>query len=522
MKFIFIICLSFFNYFPTNFTLKAAENINIKFEDMSIPISINQLSKLNLYKEDSTELIDWIKANGLERVFKLSQYLEFPIFRQDNFSKQIIRSWIGKKFLSEFSNIFIVPEDTNGILLFNTIESLLEKKKVVNSLDILKEIPIKEIEIDIDNLISIISTWKKALEDEQKFNKKLNKLNYEDLKISKNINLDNQVNFNYFNKKYNLKVSHRSNPLSLDLWIPEMNSNKDLIIFMPGLGGDISNFRWLGKGLSKKGWPVIFIDHIGSNSDAIKASIKGENPLPEGEDIFLYRLKDLDAVIKAHINGSFDLKNKSYILMGHSLGSLVSILYEGNLPRKSFSSRCEKAFNDFALTNLSKLIQCQLLELPIPEFKKSLNSKGIIGFSSFGNLIWSNRESNGVNVPVLFIGGTYDLITPLVNEQFRTFLASESNKLNRFLIIEGASHFSPIRVIQEISEEKIDNDVFKIQQNFIGINPFDFQEISLSIIVQFLKNLDRGKGLSIIKKANIRNINFHLLDKKELIEIYRN
>ena len=64
MKYIFIIFFSFCGLFFNN-GLKAAEKINIKFEEMEIPLTIEQLSKLEKYKDDSTELLDWLKNNGL-------------------------------------------------------------------------------------------------------------------------------------------------------------------------------------------------------------------------------------------------------------------------------------------------------------------------------------------------------------------------------------------------------------------------------------------------------------------------
>ena len=155
MKFIFIFCLSFLNFFSANFTSKAAEKINIKFEEMSIPISIDELSKLDKLNNESTELIDWFSNNGLEIIFELSKYLKFPIFKQDGFSKQILRSWIGKKVLSELSNTFIVPNDINGIQVYNTIEKLLEQQKEISTIDILKNISAEEIQLDVDNLIKI-------------------------------------------------------------------------------------------------------------------------------------------------------------------------------------------------------------------------------------------------------------------------------------------------------------------------------------------------------------------------------
>ena len=208
--------------------------------------------------------------------------------------------------------------------------------------------------------------------------------------------------------------------------------------------------------------------------------------------------------------------------MGHSLGALISMLYEGNSPNDEFLSRCENSLHDFALTNLSKMLQCQLLEIPIPEFEKSKELKAIVGFNSFGSLIWSNKRNSGIDVPILFIGGTFDLITPLVSEQFKLFLANESNELNRFLIIEGASHFSPIRIENKNLSQKKSSDVFKIQENFIGINPYKFQNFTLKIIIKFLNNLERKEGLKLVQKENIDNLNFHILGEKELRKILSN
>ena len=64
VKYIFIIFFSFCGLFFNN-GLRAAEKINIKFEEMKIPLTIEQLSKLEKYKDDSTELIDWLKKMDL-------------------------------------------------------------------------------------------------------------------------------------------------------------------------------------------------------------------------------------------------------------------------------------------------------------------------------------------------------------------------------------------------------------------------------------------------------------------------
>ena len=72
MKNFFIIFFGFCGLFFSN-SLKAAEKINIKFEEMEIPLTIEQLSKLEKYKDDSTELIDWLKnkPQKLKKIIKM-------------------------------------------------------------------------------------------------------------------------------------------------------------------------------------------------------------------------------------------------------------------------------------------------------------------------------------------------------------------------------------------------------------------------------------------------------------------
>ena len=148
MKYIFIIFFSFCSLFFNN-SLRAAEKINIKFEEMEIPFTIEQLSKLEKYKDDSTELIDWLKKNGLIRVFELSKFLEFPVFKEEGLNREILRSWIGRKILTELSQSIRVPNDNNGTEIYNTIENLLDQKKEVSILDIIKALPSEEISLDI-------------------------------------------------------------------------------------------------------------------------------------------------------------------------------------------------------------------------------------------------------------------------------------------------------------------------------------------------------------------------------------
>ena len=515
MKYIFILFFSFCNFFLANGSSKAAEKITIKFEEMKIPLTIEQLSKLETYKEDSTEVIDWFKKNGFSKFFELSKFLKFSVFKEEGLNRKVLRSWVGRKILSELSKTIIVPNDKDGIEVFNTIENLLEDKKEVSTLDILKALPSEEISLDFDNLILIISSWKKELVSQQDLISKLNSLKdskEEIFKSGKNIETSDVIKVNK-----RIYSPHREEDLEVEFWrVEKASSDKELIIFMPGLGGDIDNFKWIGKELTKKGWPILFLDHRGSNSETFTEVLEGNEVIPGVADFFLYRMKDLDQVLKAHRNGFFGLDNDSYILMGHSLGALIGLLYEGNKPIDGLESRCNLALKDFAVTNLSKLLQCQLTELPFPKKNSYKKATSIIGFNTFGSLIWPNEKSSGIDVPILLIGGTYDLITPLISEQFKVFLSAD-NSSNRFLIVEGASHFSPIRINNKGNKEN--NDVFKISEPFIGSNPISVQNISLKVIIEFLDRIKKNESLTTISNQRQINPDFHILDRETIDKI---
>ena len=204
--------------------------------------------------------------------------------------------------------------------------------------------------------------------------------------------------------------------------------------------------------------------------------------------------------------------------MGHSLGALIALLYEGNKPTNQLDERCDSALKDFAVTNLSKLLQCQLNEISYFEKKRDNKAKAIIGFNSFGSLVWPNENSAGIKIPTLLVGGTYDLITPLMNEQFIVFSALK-NPLNRFLIIEGASHFSPIRINNSSKENY---DVFKISESFIGSDPILVQNLSSKFIVEFIRSIKDKEVPSVIKNQREMGLDFHFLDLETIKEVSKN
>ena len=136
-------------------------------------------------------------------------------------------------------------------------------------------------------------------------------------------------------------------------------------MLMPGLGGSADQLSWLAAALADRGWPVLVVVHPGSDQQALQASLLGDAP-PPGAESLPQRLADLQAVLEAQREGQLPALGpapageQGVVLGGHSLGGLAALMGAGLVPERGLVRRCELALASLPLTNLSRLLQCQL------------------------------------------------------------------------------------------------------------------------------------------------------------------
>ncbi|NDD45608.1 MAG: alpha/beta fold hydrolase, partial [Synechococcaceae bacterium WB9_4xB_025] len=75
-------------------------------------------------------------------------------------------------------------------------------------------------------------------------------------------------------------------------------------------------------GLQQRGWPVLLLDHPGSDERAVRELLEGRRP-PPGAETLSDRVLDLQAVVRAVEQGSLPRLGDQVVLMGHSLGASV-------------------------------------------------------------------------------------------------------------------------------------------------------------------------------------------------------
>jgi len=361
-------------------------------------------------------------------------------------------------------------------------------------------------------LIEVANNWRSELKKQQKLISDLDSVD----EISVEMEESNLFPFEIKETEYeliSLYVEHRKEPLKLEVWNPSFRekTRKNWILLMPGLGGDRNHFHWLARSLSHNGWPVVVLDHPGSDSLALEALVKGRLPLT-GAEVIPDRMNDLESVIKAKKLGKIDISAEKVVLMGHSLGALTAILSSGAKVDDQLGDRCQKVLDNLSLTNLSSLLQCQLVDITLPDRKNMENLSAIVGINSFGSFLWQVNSDNQINVPLFLTGGTFDLVTPSISEQLGLLLSVSSSPFSRVLLIEGASHFSPIRVEGQMSQSE-GKDLFNLGESIVGYHPLSVQSLLAFQIVSFLEKLEEKKSIPSKIKLTRGELRFHVLDR---------
>ena len=509
---------------------KSAERLEVQFEDMSIPIPVNELaewvdgmsipssikdlSEWALDGGQNSEISSWLNLLDLESRAGLAKILKAPVIKNRSMARQVLRSWVGRQLLDEVSDLVRLDDDRSGARVFNTLEALLESQPQVSTIDLLKALPGEKIYLDLDAFIQVANRWRTELKKQQKLVLDIGLLPSQSKPSLEPELVGFDENKESSSELKKLAVGHRIAPLMIEIWKPsrEVPSRSSWIVFMPGWGGTPDHFRWLARRLSQNGWPIVLLEHPGSDAKAVQELLEGRRLAP-GAEVLPDRLADLYSVLKAKDEGGLDLPGAKLVLMGHSLGALTAFLAAGAVPEPDLDKRCVRALDALSLTNISQLLQCHMVDVQLPPTKKNLDElEAIVAINSFGSLLWPSERESKLSIPVFLTGGTSDLITPALTEQLGLLLTTTSNFLSRVLLIEKASHFSPIRV-QGQGQKESGEDLFHLGEAFVGGQPLQVQNLLGTQIIRFLEDFELGKALELALNQKKGNLKFHLLDR---------
>lgn len=513
--------------------LAAAEVLEIQLDSLRVPIPLAQLEAWSREPpgrgrrdpaEESSDVAAWFALLDGERKRDLRQLLRAPLLRDQSFGQQLLDSWAGSQLLGELGTLLTTAggQSTTSLLQV-TLRRLLEERREVTMLELLQALPEPRLQLQLDGLVGLAEQWRLQLKRQREALRQLARLpelpalppppatpgtaaTPPGLPIAKRPQVPPTP------RRMALRVAGREEALPLEIWPPPPSSpfgpRRPWLLVMPGLGGTAEQMGWLAAALAERGWPVVVLQHPGSDAAAVKATLEGLRP-PPGAETLPQRLADLKAVIQAQREGRLPLGQQpdGVVLIGHSLGGVAALLGSGLAPEAGLERRCQRSLNRLPITNPSLLLQCQLPGDTLPVASAPPDRlRGVVVFNSFGSLLWPRHGLSHLPVPVLMVGGGLDLVTPPIAEQLGLFLPVGHDR-SRLVLVEGGSHFSPVRVNDR--EEAL----LRLGADLVGARPEVVQALLLRLTEAFLESIEPPPATGMPpQRLRVDGVNAHVMD----------
>ncbi|MFM1812707.1 MAG: hypothetical protein RLZZ336_1645 [Cyanobacteriota bacterium] len=490
--------------------LRAASVLELQLDGLALPIDLKQLQEWSLAPEQTRgELASWLSLLDGRSRRDLVQLLRAPLLRDRSFGQQLLASWTGEQLLQELAGLLNTGERgadaraRSAELLRRTVSELLSRRGEFNSLDLLLALPPKRVSLQLDGVLELAQQWRDQLLLQRQALRQLPSLGLPERRSTPLVLSQQSGRGNGLPLR--LAVAHRPGGLPLELWPAQGRPQGTWVVLMPGLGGSAGQLSWLAAALSRWGWPVVVLDHPGSDASALQASLVGRQPPPDAESL-RERLADVDAVLQAQRQGRLGRlgarAGAPAVLIGHSLGGLTALLAAGQQPEPGLGRRCRQALSRLPLTNLSRLLQCQVPRLG-PGAASGSPIAAVVAYNGFGSLLWP-QGLQGLRQPVLLVGGSLDLITPPLSEQLAVFGQQRQGR-SRLVVVEGGSHFSPVRVGSG------EQALFQLGDDLVGVDPRKVQALLLQLTAEFLQSLEQPLLLSP-QIRELDGVRAHVLD----------
>ncbi len=430
----------------------AAEEIYLDYGPLEFSVSVKYLdlyAKEGKIKGNLAAYAGYLKQEQLER---LKVALSASVDLNSLAIAQFLYSYQGEKILERVGRVVQTTSRQSG---FYAIRSALilaaAEKDGLTPLNILKKFPTRGIRINSQQGFKIIQDVSLIL---QQTNRAISIVEREAAKettsnsqsnISVLPNLLQPGNYLYRRQLLTMRDRKRKRTFPVDLYLPQspFPHRLPLIVISHGLGGDRTTFGYLAKHLASYGFAVAVPEHPGSNAGQIQALLNGlaNNVTPPREFIdrpldIKYLLDELEDDYGTQINV------QRVGIIGQSFGAYTALALAGaDLNWNSLKTNCDNLDDSW---NLSLLLQCLALDLPKTKFDlRDDRIVAAIAINPLTSAIFGQTGLAQIKIPVMFMSGSADPITPALTEQITPFTwLSDPDKY--LALFKGGTHFSTL------------------------------------------------------------------------------
>jgi predicted dienelactone hydrolase len=306
---------------------------------------------------------------------------------------------------------------------------------------------------------------------------------------------DLRVAGSFNSQKQSLVMSDlfRNRIFAVDMYLPQIKAASvakppfPLIVISHGVAEDRNTYAYAAQHLATYGFAVAVLEHPGSDATKIQQYFSGLSSPPEAQELInrpldiKFLLDEFQSNKRSYASYKGLLNLNKVGVIGHSYGGYTALTLAGaNFDRVSILRNC----NPNKSLNLSVFLQCRANELlqkkvKIPTLQDS-RIKAVIAINPLNSIVLGKQGLSKIQVPVMLMGGSQDIITPAIPEQVIPFTWLQTK--NKYLaIINNATHFS--------TAEKLDSSegILPVPKELVGPDPAIAQTYVKSLSVAFFQ-----------------------------------
>ena len=434
----------------------AAEKIILNYGALEFDVSVDSLETYANTGKIEGELksyADFLSPEQLEQ-FKVG------LTTSADFSHlaiaQFLYSFQGETILRRVSQVVKTNARQPGFYALRSalILAAADGDMGLTPLNVLKKYPTDALRVDsrqgfeiFKNLSKVVQTNTLAIAAvEQEAIKERQELSYNAPKV-RNLNLLIPGEYRYRKQTLNMNDRSRERRFPVELYIPQVEneSKLPLVVISHGLGSDLTTFAYFAKHLASHGFAVAVPEHPGSNASQIEALLSGfESDVTPPEELINRPLdiKFLLDRLSERFGDEINVENVGII--GQSFGGYTTLALAGaEINWDSLERDCPNIDSSW---NLSWLIQCLALQIPLPFANEDLKDdriKAAIAINPLASTIFNQESLSQIDLPVMFVSGSADPVTPALPEQILPFTWL-TNPEKYLVLLRGGTHFSAL------------------------------------------------------------------------------
>ncbi|WP_204137764.1 alpha/beta hydrolase [Halomicronema sp. CCY15110] len=234
----------------------------------------------------------------------------------------------------------------------------------------------------------------------------------------------------------------------VDVYLPSgLTTPAPVVIISHGFGDVKESFAFLAEHLASYGYVAIVPDHVGSDLQYREQYLQGRLNTLLSPMEFLNRpqeisflIDQLEELVATSPDWDDTLNLDQIAMVGDSLGSSTTLAIAGaEINRARLVEACNR---DTLLLNFALYLECRAQHLPPENYDLSdPRVKAVIAGHPLGAALYGPEGIGQIDIPLLMVSGSEDIVSPAATEQFHTFVWLQ-NQPKYLALLDVGTHFS--------------------------------------------------------------------------------